>query len=117
MKQVNGKWGGAPPTPPPRPTHPPTHPPQSIGLKFSFSAFGAMDPCSCLLCTQNCIPCSAVVTSVCLMHFGSLYYGYGIYVHEVEEASLPFHSMHVHIPSGRCHAMAEAAAFPPFEIF
>ena len=50
-----------------------------------------------------CIPCSAIVISLCLL---SLYSSHGTYVHGVEEASLPFHALrHVHIPSGRCHCM------------
>ena len=56
-----------------------------IGRIFCFVAFGIV-LCSCLLCTLYCIPCSAVVTSICLLHFGSLDYSYGIWVYEVVEA-------------------------------
>ena len=60
---------------------------------------------------RSCIPCSAVVNSVCLLHFGSLYHSNGIHVHEVEEASGSLSMVRVGcLQSQACDGVGDAIA-------
>ena len=60
------------------PHHPPT-PLKRLGQNFASAPSVLRALC------LYCIPCSAVGTSICLLHLESLYYSHDVYVLEVEE--------------------------------